>query len=129
MWRNLIFNKTSYINSGFYLAQFEWYPLNLKAMKNLSIRYFWYSYKRTTKPKFLIFGFFMKTSKLYSKPSHTSKMELFPKMVNGFQLTVFCWLFSWNVHLRGSFRFWIRTWTFQIYVAFLYIDQISSSTI
>ena len=36
-----------------------------------------------------IIDFFMTTSEVYSKPTQTSKMQLFAKMVNGFQLTVF----------------------------------------
>ena len=60
----------------------------------------------------------MTTSEVYLKPNQSSKMQLFAKMVNGFQLTVFRWLFSRNAHLRGFPRFWIRTWTFQIYVRF-----------
>ena len=36
-----------------------------------------------------IIDFFMTTSEVYSKPTQTSKMKLFSKMVSGFQLTVF----------------------------------------
>ena len=63
-------------------------------------------------------NFFMTNLEVYSKPTQTSKIQSFAKIVNGFQLTVFCWLFSRKAHLRGFPRFWIRTWTFQIYVRF-----------
>ena len=47
-----------------------------------------------------IIDFFMATSEVYWKPTQTFKMQLFAKMVNDFQLTVFLWLFSQNVHFR-----------------------------
>ena len=36
-----------------------------------------------------VIDFFMATSEVYSKPTQTSKMQLFVKMVNGFQLKLF----------------------------------------
>ena len=47
-----------------------------------------------------IIDFFMATSEVYWKPTQTSKMQLFAKMVNDFQLTVFRWLFSRNAYFR-----------------------------
>ena len=56
---------------------------------------------------FLIWELASDRLEVYSEPNQISKMELFVKIVNGFQLLL---IFVKGFHIRCLTGFWIRVW-------------------